>query len=128
MKLALAIALALLWASTASAHYNFSVGVETEPPVSDWACAREVAPCPDSHPYPHEDLLYLWCQDSEGNYAPRAELMEPEWYNMRTALKKRRIKDYTLNAVARTAGAFLFPDIGERLLVFVGNDQCGRGE
>ena len=128
MKLAMAIALALLWASTASAHYNFRVGGDIQPPTSDWACASEVAPCPDSHPYPHEDLLYLWRQDSEGNYAPRAELMEPEWYNMITASKKRRIEDYTLNAVSRTAGAFLFPDIGERLLVFVGNDQCGRGE
>ena len=127
MKLAMAIALALLWASTASAHYNFRVGGDIQPPTSDWACASEVAPCLDSHPNPHQDLLFTWCQDSEGNYAERAGLTEPEWYNMITAVKKRRIEDYTLNAVSRTAGAFLFPD-KERLLVFVGNDKCGRGE
>ena len=137
MKLAMAIALVLLWASTASAHDVPNEYVIHDahclPPTSDWVCAREVAPCPHSHPNRDETLPLEWCKDGDGNYtAMRTPLLDPEWHNMSTAIKKR-VYDYSVPVyrtailTSHTGGTFLFTD-GERLLVFVGSHYCGRPE
>ena len=128
--------LAIFASGKAFAHYQNEYvfnGSECLPPTSDWVCARETAPCPNSHPNPHETLPWSWCEDGEGNYTQRPPPLEAEWHNMSTALEKRDITDYGYHPTQLvrpsplTAGTFLFPD-KERRLVFAYSSECGRPE
>ena len=131
----LTLAFLAIFASGKALAHNQSryvfYGDNCMPPTSDWVCAREAAPCPDSHPNPHETLPWSWCGDGEGNHMQRPPLLEAEWRNMSMALKKRDITDYPTrhyeSPTTFTAGAFLFPD-KERRLVFVYSSECGRPE
>ena len=91
---------------------------------SDWVCASEIEPCPETHPLRHVSQPWAWCSNAEGDDHLERETIAPKWTNVGAAITRWSIG--TSSATSTTAGIFLFAD-GERDLLFLESTiECGR--
>lgn len=93
---------------------------------SDWVCASEIAPCPESHPLRHVSQPWAWCSTAEGDDHLERETLTPKWTNIGSAITRWNIG--TSSATSTTAGIFLFADKERDLLFVESTVECGRLE
>ena len=93
---------------------------------SDWVCASEIEPCPESHPLRHVSQPWAWCSTAEGDDHLERETIAPKWTNIGSAITRWSIG--TSSATSTTAGIFLFADKERDLLFLESTVECGRLE